>query len=156
MKKNLFLVVLLTAAYTFKGNAQTSQVAYNSPSYKVGNQDAISLYSWWGNITGSKNTNTKYATVLTEGDNYLYTGSGADFFEVEIYSDGPQGVFTGAYWEFLSGDYSMAISQGQSWLHLDARYGSEAEYNFHYTDDTGDHILHFHFIITGANPPDLL
>ena len=147
--KKLLLAVVLTAAYSLTAYTQTCQ---NTTSTEKGMVEKKALYSWWGNITGRLLSNSIYGTALVEGDNYLYMGSGANFFEVELYSDGPQGYFPGAYWEHKSGDY--AISSGAWWLDFDFYNGAgDAYYDFHYTDDSGSHTLSFHFMGTNATPP---
>jgi hypothetical protein len=151
--KKLFMAAVLLAASALTAYTQTNPNVHNDQSRTMEKQAGHVFDQWWGHITGIAGMNTVYANALVEGDNLLYMGSGAKYFDVNIYSDGPQGYFPGAWWEHISGDY--AYTSGPWWLYFDFYNGpGDAYYDFHYTDDTGDHTVSFHFVTTNANPPE--
>lgn len=109
--------------------------------------------TWQGSILGMQNYwNGLYTMPLVAGDNYLYTGSGAYYFE--IWNEGTTEL-TNGYWEYISGDRASygvgphAIAFDLWWLSAVDSY-----YNYNFTDNCGSHSIPYHFMTSNANPPN--
>jgi hypothetical protein len=109
--------------------------------------------TWSGSILGAQGYwNNLYSLPLAEGDNYLYTGSGATYFEIS--NQGNNELTTG-YREYISGDRASygvgphAIAFDLAWLN-----GVDSYYNYNFTDNCGSHSIPYHFMTSNAYPPN--
>lgn len=130
----------------------TATVTGNCNFGSVSTQFSVPASSWSGTVIGMQGYwNTVYTQPLAAGDNYLYTGSGVNYFE--IWNEGVAEQ-TAGYWEYISGDRASygvgphAIAFDLWWL-----AGVDAYYNYHFTDACGSHSIPYHFMTTNDYPP---
>ncbi len=102
---------------------------------------------------------TGYSGGLAEGDNYLYLGNGATWFEAQLGSSYNNGIWSNVWWEYVSGDYTPYTNSGIYRIGYDlSSYGGsngyvDSYYNFHYTDGCGSYSVPFHFMQSYSIPP---
>lgn len=129
----------------------TAAVTGNCNFGSVSTQFSVPASSWTGTVFGMQGYwNSIYNLPLAAGDNYLYTGSGANYFE--IWNEGVTEQAAG-YWEYVSGD--RASYGGLHYIAFDLWWmaGVDAYYNYNFTDDCGSHSIPYHFMSTSAYPP---
>jgi len=115
---------------------------------------------WNGSVAGFQGwSNALYSVPLVEGDNYLYLGSGATWFEAQLGSSYYNGTWSNVWWEYVSGDYTPYTNSGiyRIGYDLSSYTGSngyvDSYYNFHYTDECGTYSVPFHFMQSNSSPP---
>jgi hypothetical protein len=101
-------------------------------------------------------SNTVYGSPLVEGDNYLYLGNGATWFEAYV-GDPYGGPLSNIWWEYVGGDNTPYYNMYRIGFDLSPyggyNYNLDSYYTLHFTDDCGSHAVPFHFMHSNASPP---
>lgn len=130
--------------------AVTGSCYSGSGSRQLGN---VPTEPWSGSVWGASGWyNGVYSGALVEGDNYLYTGTGANYFEITV--EGNNEVPNTGFWSYVSGDYRSYggphfIAYDLWWLN-----GVDSYYDYYFTNACGSHVIHYHFITSSSNPPN--
>lgn len=154
--------VILDASNVIVNRHYNLYVSVQGPCYQGSGfrQFFIPSIGWAGGITGFQGwSNAVYSGPLVEGDNYLYLGNGATWFEAQLNSAYYNGTWSNVWWEYVSGDYTPYTNSGIYRIGYDLSwYGGsngyvDSYYNFHYTDECGSFSVPFHFMHSYSYPP---